>query len=323
MITRASRLQPSLEAGVGVGVRSTVARRTVVSRRLLVAGALSSVAFAAALYVGLAREHGPAAAGVRLPVESRASLSSLPVAARGPVSAALGHDQAAYRINGLMARNPAQRFSARFGPAGVAIAAGSARFAISLKGFGRGEALRPLVVVAPVASANRVSYAHGSLREWWANGPLGLEQSFDISRRPAGAGALTLSLAVPAGARLDHGTLLLPGGLRYAGVNATDADGRRYARGCRYTTGLSSCGSLIAALGIRCGSTRSSSRRSCPLRRRLGRISGVLGCGSGDTAVVGAPHQRFPQPYRRAPTRIQERCMCSRWAPGGGPRPPS
>src|SRR6202034_2062571 len=77
-----------------------------------------------------------------------------------------------------------------------------------------------------VTSADRVSYTRGSLREWWTNGPLGLEQSFEISRRPAGSGALTLSLAVPASARLDHGALLLPGGLRYAGVHATDARGR-------------------------------------------------------------------------------------------------
>lgn len=138
----------------------------------------------------------------------------------------MGRDQAAYRIEGLVAHNPAQRLSARFEPSGVAIAAGSTRFAISLKAFGREGALQVLSPVSPVASADRVSYARGSLHEWWANGPLGLEQGFDLARRPAGSGALTLSLAVPASARLAHGTLLLPGGLRYAGVHATDADGR-------------------------------------------------------------------------------------------------
>jgi hypothetical protein len=148
------------------------------------------------------------------------------MAARGPVSAALGRDQTAYRLDGLVAHNPAQRLSARFGRSGVVVRTASTRFAISLKGFGRGEALQPLAVVSPVASANRVSYAHGALREWWANGPLGLEQGFDIARRPAGSGALTLSLAVSGGARLDHGTVLLPGGLRYAGLQATDAGGR-------------------------------------------------------------------------------------------------
>ena len=157
---------------------------------------------------------------------SRTGLSSLPLAAQGPVSAGLGRDDAVYRINGLVARNPAQRFSARFDRAGVAVTTGSTQVAISLKAFGRGATLRTLQPVSPVASANRVSYAYGSLREWWANGPVGLEQGFDVARRPAGSGALAFSLAVPGAARLAHGTLLLPGGLRYAGVHATDADGR-------------------------------------------------------------------------------------------------
>jgi FG-GAP repeat len=156
----------------------------------------------------------------------RAGLLSLPAAAQAPVSAALGRDQAAYRIRGLVARNPAQRLAARFESSGVAITAGSTRFAIALKAFGRPSSLRALPPVSPVASADRVSYAHGPVRESWANGPLGLEQGFDIARRPAGSGALMFSLAVSGSARLDHGTVLLPGGLRYAGLRATDARGR-------------------------------------------------------------------------------------------------
>jgi hypothetical protein len=159
-------------------------------------------------------------------VESQAGLLSLPSAAQGPVSSALGRDQAAYRIAGLVAHNPAQWLSARFGRSGVVIRTASVRFAMSLKGFGRGEVLQSVAVVSPVASANRVSYARGAVREWWANGPLGLEQGFDIARRPAGSGALTLSLVVSGGARIDHGAVLLPGGLRYAGLQATDARGR-------------------------------------------------------------------------------------------------
>jgi hypothetical protein len=153
-------------------------------------------------------------------------LLSLPTAAQDSVSAALGRDQAAYHIRGLVARNPAQRLAAQFARSGVAVTAGSARFAIALKAFGRGGVLRALPPGLPVARADRVSYARGPVREWWANGPLGLEQGFDIARRPAGSGALTLSLAVSGSVRLDHGTVLLPGGLRYAGLRATDARGR-------------------------------------------------------------------------------------------------
>jgi FG-GAP repeat len=153
-------------------------------------------------------------------------LLSVPAAAQAPISAALGRDQAAYQIRGLAAHNPSQRLAARFRRSGVAIMAGRTRFAIALRAFGRGGTLRPLAAVSPVASSDRVSYARGGMREWWANGPLGLEQGFDIAWRPAGSGALTLSLAVSGTARLAHGTVLLPGGLRYAGLRATDARGR-------------------------------------------------------------------------------------------------
>jgi FG-GAP repeat len=129
-------------------------------------------------------------------------------------------------MRGLVAHNPAQRLTARFGRAGVTIRAGRGRFAITLQAFGRAGTLRPLAAVSPVASSDRVSYARGPVREWWANGPLGLEQGFDIARRPTGSGAVTLSLAVSGAVRLDHRTVLLPGGLRYAGVRATDARGR-------------------------------------------------------------------------------------------------
>jgi hypothetical protein len=159
------------------------------------------------------------------PRADRAGLLSLPAAAQGPVSAALGRDQSVYRIRGLVARNPAQRLTARFGRAGVSVAAGSARFTIALKAFGRASGLRALAPVSPVASADRVSYARGPVGEWWTNGPLGLEQGFEIARRPAGSGALTLSLAVSGSARLERGTVLLPAGLRYADLHASDAGG--------------------------------------------------------------------------------------------------
>ena len=199
---------------------------------MAVAIALACVALGAMVHQGLPAGNLPGASGVRSQAPRRSQappregLSSLPLAAQGPVSAALGRDEAAYRIAGSVARNPAQRFSARFGRSGVAITAGSARFVISMRAYGRGSTLRALAPVSPVVSADRVSYAHGALREWWANGPLGLEQGFDIARRPAGSGALTLSLAVSGRVRLDHGTVLLPGGLRYAGLQATDARGR-------------------------------------------------------------------------------------------------
>jgi hypothetical protein len=194
---------------------------------LTLALALACLMLGVVLHQGLLGSGGRAVvSGVGSHAISREGLLGLPLAAQAPISAALGRDEAVYRIRGLVARNPAQGLLARFGRSGVAVMAGSARFAIALKAFGRPSSLRPLAASSPVASADRVTYARGPVREWWANGPLGLEQGFDIARRPAGAGALTLSLAVPASARLDHDTVLLPGGLRYAGLEATDARGR-------------------------------------------------------------------------------------------------
>ena len=240
------------------------------------------------------------------PGADRAGLLSLPAAAQGPVSAALGRDLAAYHLRGLVAHNPAQRLTARFGRAGVAILAGRTRFAITLKAFGRAGTLRPLAAASPVASSDRVSYARGPVREWWANGPLGLEQGFDVAGRPAGSGAVTLSLAVSGAARIDHGTVLLPGGLRYAGVRATDARGR----------------SLRAWLQLRDGRilVRVADRGArYPLRidptveqAELTPSDGVSFDGpadqfgfsvatSGNTVVVGAPyHEANSQPYSGA-----------------------
>src|SRR5689334_14005792 len=127
---------------------------------------------------------------------TRPDLTSLPMAAQGPVSAALGRDSAAYRVRGLQAVNPVQRFRAGFSRRGVKVVSGPARLGITLSAYGNGSALQPVRSALPSANANRVRYAHGDLTEWYANGPLGIEQGFDVAARPsAAAGPLTLSLA--------------------------------------------------------------------------------------------------------------------------------
>ena len=241
-------------------------------------------------------------------VGASAGLLSLSAAAQAPVSAALGRDETAYWIRGLVARNPAQRLSARFGRSGVAISAGSASFVIALKAFGRAGELRGVGPVSPVATANRVTFVRPTVREWWANGPLGLEQGFDIARRPAGSGVLTLSLAVSGGTRLDRGTVLLPGGLRYDGLRATDAGGRALPawlqvrdgrvlvrvddRGARYPLRIDPTvqqAELTPSDGV--GSAD----------RTRGDEFGYSVATSGNTVVVGAPyHEANSQPYSGA-----------------------
>jgi hypothetical protein len=78
---------------------------------------------------------------------------------------------------------------------------------------------------------NRVNYAYGPFAEWFANGPQGLEQGFDVSAPPRGErGSLTFALTLSGGIhmRLRRGALLLNGdgaSLRYGGLIATDAHG--------------------------------------------------------------------------------------------------
>jgi hypothetical protein len=135
-------------------------------RRVLIAIALACLALGVALHQGLGSGSRTVASATGSHAISREGLLSLPAAAQAPISAALGRDQAVYRIHGLVAHNPAQRLVARFGRSGVAVTAHSARFAIALKAFGRPSSLRPLAAGSPVASADRVTYARGPVREW-------------------------------------------------------------------------------------------------------------------------------------------------------------
>jgi FG-GAP repeat/Periplasmic copper-binding protein (NosD) len=179
---------------------------------------------------------GPADVGTtqsrRDGTRASAGLSGLPEAATGPVSAALGNDLAEYRVMGLRAVNVAQRLRASFSSDGVTISSGEMRFGLSLSAAGFGTTLRRVGAVVPRAQGNRVVYARSGVEEWWANGPLGLEQGFAVRSHPAGAsGPLRLSVALSG--RVDaslsgDGVLLRAGGasLGYRSLVATDAAGR-------------------------------------------------------------------------------------------------
>src|SRR5215469_4242505 len=112
----------------------------------------------------------------------------LPLAAQAPVSRALGRDDASYR---------AQRLRAQFDRGSVLVSSGGVSLGLSLRAYGYGAALQPLpAVMARTAAADEVVYAHAGVSEWYANGPLGLEQGFTVRTAPASrhAGPLTLEL---------------------------------------------------------------------------------------------------------------------------------
>jgi IPT/TIG domain/FG-GAP repeat len=210
--------------------------RAALPWRALVAAALLSLLVGATLSRGLAGEH---VSTLRTAVTPRGGPSSLPLAARSPVSAALGARGHAYAVSaspqGLRAVAPAQGLRTRFDRSGVWLSAGAVHVGLSLRAIGYGRSLTVLGAVTPSATDNRVSYAHSGLDEWYANGPLGVEQGFTITRAPSDhvTGALTLSVALSGNAR----TSLSPDGrsvafshggsaLQYTGLTATDATGR-------------------------------------------------------------------------------------------------
>ena len=191
---------------------------------------LVTVAAGAVGHVALdGRPHG---AG-ELRTGARRGLTALPAAAWGPVSAALGRADSAYRVHGLAASNQAQRFRVRFAPSGVRLRLRGGSVALGLWAEGRPTRLARVQAAPARVDANRVTYARPWVREWYVNGPAGLEQAFDLLKRPAGTKPLRLMIAVAGATRLRSdargGVLIITSGggaLRYFDVSATDAGGR-------------------------------------------------------------------------------------------------
>jgi hypothetical protein len=206
------------------------------------AAALASVLACALALILLALALWPAHAPRALPPVSTApsqrELAGLPLSAQGPVSAALGADGPAYRLmptgrGSFAAANPAQRLTATFGPSGVEIRAAGITLAMRLLGAGPGTTV---ATRNPDVHANRAAYPHPGVREWYANGPLGIEQGFTLQAPPRRSddGQRTLTLAFSSNAKVT----LASGGqaltlrrhgfapLRYGGLIATDARGR-------------------------------------------------------------------------------------------------
>jgi hypothetical protein len=164
---------------------------------------------------------------------------AVPAAVWGPVSRVLGHDDPAYwaaaTARGLMAANPAQRLRAWFAGGGVLVRSGPLAVGLGLRSVGFGPRLAAVPTATPVAAGNLVSFRYGPVREWYANGPAGLEQGFTLTGPPPGRAGrpLVLAMTLSGNAR----AALLPGragvvfsrpgsSLAYRGLVASDALGR-------------------------------------------------------------------------------------------------
>ena len=190
-----------------------------------------------ASYASAAAEQG----GVES-AQKNSDLRSMPQALQAAFSSAVGHDDPAYAVSRTAHRyhgnNARNNLSMDFSSNGVTMRSGNSQWGLKLNKFGYGTDMHAVASTAPKVTANQVEYLYGGIREWYVNGPLGLEQGFTIDSAPADKkdrGPLTLELTssgdlTPAmdvagtGLRLKKhdGTQIL----RYCGLSAVDATGR-------------------------------------------------------------------------------------------------
>ena len=129
----------------------------------------------------------------RVGVETRShgeppTTSQLSPMVRAQISATLGRDRAAYHAtpDGRVFRveNGRHDLAVEFSAAGVDISSGGSSWRLAMKGYGYGDHMIPTNAVLPHAAANRIEYRRGALVEWYANGPIGLEQGFTLAEPP-------------------------------------------------------------------------------------------------------------------------------------------
>ena len=259
--------------------------------------ALAAVLLAAVGAI-VVRSYGPAAPAQR----ASAALARIPLAAQAPVSRALGRDDVSYWVQrsagGLRAVNRAQRLRAQFDRGSVLVSSGGVSLGLSLRAYGYGAALQPLSAVAARVAANQVVYVHAGVSEWYANGPLGLEQGFTVpasAGRHAGPLTLELGLSGDARGRLLRGAdgvmfTGADGALAYQGLVATDVRGRALPawielRGSELLLRVATAG---ASYPIRVDPFVQQAKLTASDGAEFDSF-GTSVATSGDTIVVGAP----------------------------------
>ncbi len=171
------------------------------------------------------------------------AIRSMPQALKASFSSAVGHNDPAYAIRktaeSFHGLNKRQHLAMDFSTSGVTIRCGNSQWGLRLNKVGYGKDMHAVPLAEPKFTANRVEYSYTGIKEWYENGPLGLEQGFTIDRAQAdkkGEGPLTLELSLSGDLtpKMDSdGTRLLLTGsnganiLRYSSLRAVDAKGRQ------------------------------------------------------------------------------------------------
>jgi hypothetical protein len=238
---------------------------------------------------------------------------TLPQAALGPVSATLGAAEPSYHVHvgasGPRAVNRGQGFAASFSSGGVRVQAKSLALSMRTTGAGFGSFPAAAAPVSPKVSSNRVTYDRAGVQEWYANGPFGLEQGFNVERpttSEARGRVYTVTIALSSTTRpflTQHGhavALQTPSGgtLRYAGLRAVDATGRLlpswlslHGQTLSLHVGMAGAGYPVSidpflttdGLAIELG----EGKGEAPEKPEFG--TGVALSSDGTTALVGAP----------------------------------
>ena len=169
-----------------------------------------------------------------------ARIEALPLQAQGLISTAIAADDSAFAARrlpdgGFGMAGGGLRAAVGRGGLRVSTAGGSLSLALTAIGRGRVQGVGGVgPASAPVARGNRVTIDHAGVAEWYASGPLGIEQGFTVERRPAGSrGPLTVVLGVGgslaargAGSGAVFTSATGRSVLRYGGLSALDATGR-------------------------------------------------------------------------------------------------
>ncbi len=207
-------------------------------RRALAAAALLSVVLAASVY-GALSSTGATGRAATTRAFKQGGLLSLPLAARAPVSQAIGSSQPAYRVrtqgSGLTAWSAPEHLSSSFAPAGVTVRSGQTSVGMRLTGVGYGTALRLWVQPSPVRATTVSPTPIPDSRSGTGTVPSGWSRASPsvVPRPESGEGRSPWRSPSPGALdprlssdrkSVDFGSAR--NGLRYTGLTAEDASGR-------------------------------------------------------------------------------------------------
>ena len=212
----------------------------------------------------------------------------------------------------LQAANPRQAYRTTFRREGIEIAPQSPadtswRLGLSVTGYGFDGAVQAVEPAEPQALKDRVEYRRGLMTEWYVNGPGGLEQGFELEQpQPVNRGHLVVTMTVQGdldvsalGDGASFGRGLGRTVVRYAGLKALDADG------CPLLSRLEArqreVRLIVEAQAARFPVTVDPiflhEAQLFGHGEPVGQANEALGASvsiSGDTVVVGAPHEDTP-----------------------------